>query len=165
MSLELAITENTNAIRDLIVAIGNGLHATTEQVAAVIKEAKPTKSVKATVTTNGASNTPQSSPATSAADVAAPETASAAETLAATEAASVTQMAAHQAEAATLGAANRPADAPTYQDAAAAITKLSRTKGRDAAVAVLASFGAAKLPDVKPEQFAAIIAAAETAGA
>lgn len=49
---------------------------------------------------------------------------------------------------------------PTYQDAAAAITKLSRTKGRDAAVALLAKFGAAKLPDVKPEQFAEIIKAA-----
>lgn len=66
-----------------------------------------------------------------------------------------------------------PADAPaasdstaTYQDAAAAITKLSRTKGRDAAVAVLQQFGAAKLPDVKPvkpEQFAAVVAAAEAA--
>lgn len=48
----------------------------------------------------------------------------------------------------------------TYQDAAAAITKLSRTKGRDAAVALLSKFGAAKLPDVKPEQFADVIAAA-----
>lgn len=57
------------------------------------------------------------------------------------------------------------ADAPTYQDAAAAITKLSRIKGRDAAVAVLSSFGAAKLPDVKPEDFAAVIAAALAAEA
>lgn len=48
----------------------------------------------------------------------------------------------------------------TYQDAAAAITKLSRTKGRDAAVALLSKFGAAKLPDVKPEQFADVIEAA-----
>lgn len=54
---------------------------------------------------------------------------------------------------------------PTYADAAAAITKLSKIKGRDAAVAVLAQFGASKLPDVKPEQFAAVIAAADQAGA
>ncbi len=63
-------------------------------------------------------------------------------------------------------AAQQPASTAaeaTYQDAAAAITKLSRTKGRDAAVAVLQSFGAAKLPDVKPEQFSAVIAAAEAA--
>lgn len=45
----------------------------------------------------------------------------------------------------------------TYQDAAAAITKLSRLKGRDTAVALLGEFGASKLPDVKPEQFADII--------
>ncbi len=63
------------------------------------------------------------------------------------------------------GHANRPADAPTYQATADAVTKLARTKGRDAAVAVLKEFGAAKLPDVKPEQFAAIIAACEKAGA
>ena len=49
------------------------------------------------------------------------------------------------------------------QATADAVTKLARTKGRDAAVAVLNEFGAAKLPDVKPEQFAAIIAACEKA--
>lgn len=73
------------------------------------------------------------------------------------------QMTGNEAAQALHGHANRPADAPTYQDAAAAITKLSKTKGRDAAVAVLTAFGAAKLPDVKPEQFADIIAAAEKA--
>ena len=56
-------------------------------------------------------------------------------------------------------------DAPTYQDTADAVTKLARVKGRDAAIAVLAKFGATKLPDVKPEQFAAVIAACEKAGA
>jgi hypothetical protein len=76
---------------------------------------------------------------------------------------SITQMTASEAVKALDGHANRPADAPTYQDAATAITKLSRTKGRDTAVAVLAKFGAAKLPDVKPEQFADVIAAANEA--
>lgn len=53
-------------------------------------------------------------------------------------------------------------DAPqaTYQGAAAAITKLSRVKGRETAVALLGQFGANKLPDVKPEQFADVIAKA-----
>ena len=60
-------------------------------------------------------------------------------------------------------AASSAGEPATYQDAATAITKLSRTKGRDAAVAVLKKFGAAKLPDVKPEQFADVIAAAEAA--
>jgi hypothetical protein len=53
-------------------------------------------------------------------------------------------------------------DAPdaTYQDAAQAITALSKIKGRDAAVALLKKFGASKLPEVKPEDFNAIVAAA-----
>lgn len=81
----------------------------------------------------------------------------------------LTQMTAAEAEKALHGhannPANNPADAPTYQDTADAVTKLARTKGRDAAVAVLSKFGAGKLPDVKPEQFAAVIAACEEAGA
>lgn len=61
--------------------------------------------------------------------------------------------------------ASTAADAPvvTYKEAAEAVTKLSRTKGRDAAIAVLKSFGAEKLPDVKPEQFAAVVAACQAA--
>lgn len=77
----------------------------------------------------------------------------------------LTQMTAAEAEKALHGHANNPASAPTYQDTADAVTKLARTKGRDAAVAVLSKFGASKLPDVKPEQFAAVIAACEEAGA
>lgn len=70
-----------------------------------------------------------------------------------------------EAEKALHGHANNPPDAPTYQATADAVTKLAREKGRDAAIAVLTKFGAAKLPDVKPEQFAAVIAACEEAGA
>lgn len=77
----------------------------------------------------------------------------------------LTQMTAGEAEKALHGHANNPADAPTYQDTANAVTKLARTKGRDAAVALLSKFGAGKLPDVMPEQFAAVIAACEEAGA
>lgn len=98
------------------------------------------------------------------------QAAATAETAQATETAeqkpeALTQMTAAEAEKALHGHANNPADAPTYQATADAVTKLARTKGRDAAVAVLNEFGAAKLPDVKPEQFAAIIAACEKAGA
>lgn len=53
--------------------------------------------------------------------------------------------------------------AVTYKEAAEAVTKLSRTKGRDAAIAVLKSFGADKLPDVKTEDFAAVVAACQAA--
>lgn len=54
-------------------------------------------------------------------------------------------------------------EAVSYQETATAITKLSRLKGRDAAVAVLAKFGAANLKEVKPEQFAAVLASANEA--
>ena len=95
------------------------------------------------------------------------ETAQATETAQAAEQKpeALTQMTAAEAEKALHGHANNPPDAPTYQATADAVTKLARTKGRAAAVAVLNEFGAAKLPDVKPEQFAAIIAACEKAGA
>ena len=54
-------------------------------------------------------------------------------------------------------AATETADAPTYQATADAVTKLARTKGRDAAVAVLNEFGAAKLPDIRPNDFQKVI--------
>lgn len=56
-----------------------------------------------------------------------------------------------------------PVAEATYQDAAKAITSLSKIKGRDAAVKVLAEFGGSNLKEVKPEQYAAVIAAAEKA--
>lgn len=77
----------------------------------------------------------------------------------------LTQMTASEAVQALDGVANRPAEAPTYQATADAVTKLAKAKGRDAAVAVLTKFGAAKLPEVKPEDFAAVIAACEEAEA
>lgn len=77
----------------------------------------------------------------------------------------LTQMTAGEAEKALHGHANNPADAPTYQATADAVTKLAREKGRDTAIAVLTKFGASKLPDVKPEQFAAVIAECEAVGA
>jgi hypothetical protein len=116
----------------------------------------------------GGIESPKTSPcAGHAVETAKQETKAKVEKPAATEAEqkpeALVQMTGSEAAQALHGHANRPADAPTYQDAAAAITKLSKTKGRDAAVAVLTAFGAAKLPDVKPEQFADIIAAAEKA--
>lgn len=154
MSLEIAIQENTNAIRELIAALAKGVPTTSAQVAAVVAEAPAAAKAEAKASTekkketakanveqyNGAATTEQK-----------PE--------------ALTQMTGAEAEKALHGHANNPTDAPTYQATADAVTKLARTKGRDAAVAVLTKFGAAKLPDVKPEQFAAIIAACEKAGA
>lgn len=74
-------------------------------------------------------------------------------------------MSASEAEKATFGIANRPDEQPTYQETADAVVALSKAKGRGAATEVLAKFGAAKLPEVKPEQFADVIAACLAAGA
>lgn len=52
-----------------------------------------------------------------------------------------------------------PSTAVTYEEAAAMVTKVSRTKGRDAAVAVLATFGAIKLSEVTPDKFADVVIA------
>lgn len=77
----------------------------------------------------------------------------------------VEEPAAPEQKADTSEAKTDSAPAATYDDAANAVTKLARTKGRDAALAVLSKFGATKLPDVKPEDFAAVIAATVEAGA
>lgn len=55
------------------------------------------------------------------------------------------------------------AEQPTYQEVATAITTLSRSKGRDAALAVLNSFEAKNLKEVDPSQFADVLAAANKA--
>ena len=123
---------------------------------------KPEKA-QAEVAQNTASNTSEVSIAP--AEVAVENTAPEAAPSQASGAADVTQMTGAEAEKALHGIANRPAEAPTYQATADAVTKLARTKGRETAVAVLTKFGAAKLPDVKPEQFADVIAACEAAGA
>lgn len=55
------------------------------------------------------------------------------------------------------------AEGVSYDQAAAAIQTLAKSKGRDTAIAILKKFGAAKLPDVEPKDFAAIVAACEAA--
>ena len=145
MSLEATIAENTAALRDLIAAIGKGIPTTHAQVAAVVAEAKPEATAKKP---DGAAQTAETKP-----------TATTAAAESSQSVAAETGMTAAQATEAL----NGHADAPTYQDAANAINALAKAKGRAAAVAVLAAFGAAKLPDVKPEQFADVIAAAQKA--
>lgn len=76
----------------------------------------------------------------------------------------MTQMNAAEATEALNGHANRPVDAPTYQDVTAAINAVAKAKGRDAAVAVLAKFGVKRGPELTPEQYAdAIVACKEAA--
>lgn len=121
MSLELAIQENTIALRALIAVM-------TSAPAAALNEAAPAQAAEpVNQTTN------------------------------------VEPITKNQVK--KEAPADQGAEAPTYQATADAVTKLARTKGREVTVDVLAQFGASKLPEVQPEQFAALIAACEAAGA
>ena len=134
MSLEQAIVDNTAAIHALIAALSNP------------SAAVPTGGTiaQAPVADNSASSTAEAS------SVAKPEAA---------------------AQPAKKKAADKPAaEATGFAPAAGSVTKpeavealkaLAVAKGRDQVVAVLAQFKAAKLDDVKPKDYAALIAACE----
>ena len=51
--------------------------------------------------------------------------------------------------------------APTYDEVKKLILEVSKTKGRDAAIALLKGFGAASGPELKPEQFPAFVVKAK----
>ena len=127
MSLEIAIAENTNAIRELIAAIRACAPTTAAQVAAVVAEAPEAETAKAKIPAKD----PAKDPAT----------------------AEVSDAAEHGKTAATA----------TYEDAKAAVLKISKEKGRDAAVAVLSAFGVQKLPDLQPENYGALVAKVDEA--
>lgn len=152
MSLETAIQENTNAIRELIAAIKSGVPTSTAQVAAVVEQGKTeTAKAESKATKKTEAGKPTESKATDK-----PE--------------ALTQMNASEAVKALDGHANRPADAPTYQDTADAVTALAKAKGREAAVAIIRQYDnkdgegkASKLPEIKPEDYAAVIKACNDA--
>lgn len=137
--LETAIQENTAAIRELIATIARGLPASAAQVAAVVAQApQKTKQAQATVANNGASST-QEVTSSAPADAAAPEPSAA-------------------------PAAPQPAAeaSVSYDQVKTSILDLAKTKGRDAAMSLLAEFSAAKGTDLKPDQFAPFLAKATT---
>ncbi len=141
---------------------GHAVESAKEEAKTKAKKDSKTEKAQAEVANNTANSTSETSNAPTEAVV--EQTAPEAATPQATGAADVVQMTGAEAEKALHGIANRPAETPTYQDTAAAVTALAKAKGRDAAVAVLSQFGAGKLPEVKPEDFAAVIAACNKAG-
>lgn len=162
MTVTISNPAQLNAVMAALNVAGIESPKTSPCVGHAVETAKEEAKGKATTTKKEAAKTEvKEEPKAEAQAAATSETAQAAEQ----KPEALTQMTAAEAEKALHGHANNPPDAPTYQATADAVTKLARTKGRDAAVAVLNEFGAAKLPDVKPEQFAAIIAACEKAGA
>ncbi len=138
MSLELALERNTAAIERLIGILSNGTLpvADDQQNALPVAEAPSANSKK-----------------TKAKKEATPEISEAPET--------VTII------VETVEPAPAPEPEPpvkiTYADAAAAVTQVVKLKGKEAAKAVLAGFGAANLKEVDEERFAEVIAAAEKA--
>lgn len=64
---------------------------------------------------------------------------------------------ADEVKAAATTATSADAAAPTYDDVKAKVLELSKDKGRDQVVALLQRHGVAKAPDLKPEQYAAVI--------
>ena len=168
MTVTISNPAQLNAVMAALNVAGIESPKTSPCVGHAVETAKKEAKGKATTAKKEAAKTEvKDEPKAEAQAAATSETAQATETAQAAEQKpeALTQMTAAEAEKALHGHANNPPDAPTYQATADAVTKLARTKGRDAAVAVLNEFGAAKLPDVKPEQFAAIIAACEKAGA
>jgi hypothetical protein len=161
MTVTISNPAQLNAVMAALNVGGIESPKTSPCVGHAVETAKEEAKGKTTTKKEAAKTEVKDEPKTEAQAAAATETAQAADQ----KPEALTQMTASEAEKALHGHANNPADAPTYQDTADAVTKLARTKGRDAAVAVLSGFGAAKLPDVKPEQFAAVIAACEKAGA
>ena len=142
MSIEQALAENTSAIRELIAAIRAGVPTTAAQVAAVVAEAPEAETAKAKI--------PAKDPAKDPAAAEVPDAAEHGKTAA-------------QAVEALAGRANKPTPTATYEDARAAVLKISKEKGRDAAVAVLSTFGAQKLPDLQPENYGALVAKVDEA--
>ena len=127
MSLELAIKENTTAIRELIAAMANGQSATAAQVQAVVKQLPETKVAKPTPAAK-AEPLPAPLPDINSDDVAFED-----------------------------------ATTVSYEETSKSIVKLSRERGREKAIACLADFGVTNLKQAKPEHYAAIQSAANSA--
>ena len=134
MSLELALAENTAALNALIAiftAQASAAQTAAPEAAAAPKFPAPTPAPKQ-----------KAAPAPTA------PTAEAAETAPAAKAEPQADPEPHATEA-----------PPDYATTAKAVNDLVKARGRQAAIDVLASFGADTLKAVQPEQFAAVIAA------
>ena len=59
--------------------------------------------------------------------------------------------------------AESASEPPSYQTVANVVTQLSKLKGRNTALELLQTFGVNKLSEAKPDQYAAILAAASQA--
>lgn len=155
MSLETVIAENTTALRELLSVLKAGSPAIQPEASSTEKKSDKSRSSAPTQTASDSS----ANSSTGSTGAGAPGKG--------TDPGNAQQDAAAQTDASaatnTTAQSAPTGDVPTYQQTADAVTKLAKVKGRDAAVGVLKQFGAAKLPDVKPEQFGAVVAACAAA--
>lgn len=143
MSLELAIAENTRALNQLIAILRDQaanpvpVAENSSEIAAPAAEIDPPKTKRAKK--EAAPAAPAGEP-----EASAPSPASGAADAPATE-----------------GAAPQTKGPATYDDAAAAVTKVQKALGTPKAKELLASFGGKTLKDVDPERFDELIMNAE----
>lgn len=171
MSLEQAITDHAAAIRELAAAIlGRASAATINTVAGGTRKEViyPKENVEVSITADSKNNAAYSAARIEEAEteqaVAKVEAAAKAEKAAAKNAASAAGTATAAADTqSTAGAADTATDAAqTSYDYAKDVQPLlvKVGKNRDQLVALLKSFGAAKGADIKPADYAAVIAKA-----
>lgn len=146
MSLELALQENTAAIQALAA-----IYAAMAQSAGVTPN--PTKSLAAPYGTTTPAKVGEEKKSVKAAPADGQPTAKDAAP-AKTDAAPTPTAASVEAPA----PASTAVTEVTYEDVKTLVLKVSKDKGRDAAAGVLAGFGVAKAPELKPEQYADAVA-------
>lgn len=175
MSLEIALQENTAAVREqaaalreLIAALAQGISPTHGAMRPMIDTVTPAvpgflkqSEKKAEAVDTYAEPAAAVVEAPAAQPAAQPAVEEAAPTPEAEIAGGKTGA---QAEEALHGIANvEPQPTATYDDVKDAVLAMVKAKGRDAATAVLATFGVEKAPDLKPEQYDAVVVACKKA--
>jgi hypothetical protein len=162
MSLELVIQENTAALLSLQAMLA-GLTVTASAAQGPKSAPVAAESAHGPATAKAAAPIKTASaPTPAAASVATDAPASTAATLDPKPAAVSQPSETAAAQLASNPEASKPvpptATAVTYDDVKALVLQVSKDKGRDTAAAVLAGFGVAKAPELKPAQYADAVA-------
>lgn len=160
MSLEVAIQENTAALRELIAAISKGVPVAASTVAAVVNENKNAEKPKADAKkqtgsqSTGATSGTQTSTAQSDTGAAGGDDADDGAFKVGGE---VIEIRAAELDGITDAKPSDDQKHKEYHFAKFAVLALSKHKGRPMVEALLSRFGVQKGPDLKPEQYARFI--------
>lgn len=155
MSLEQAILENTDTMKELI-KVWNTLAANASTAAANLKPGDNIIAAGVTIAKAAEPKPPVDlppPPVKTSAKAPAPKSAAVSQP---------TETAA--ASPASKPEASSPAPSiVTYEDVKTLVLRVSKDKGRDTAAGVLAGFGVAKAPELKPEQYGDAVAQLQAA--